>query len=250
MIVFFILVGLINTQTITICDSQSGLPLADVNVFKNNVGTTTDSNGVCDLHLFQADDQVTFSSIGYITVKQTKNEVPKVFFMKNELISMDPIYIVGNRKRLRKNYSRLEKDVKRVYPYAKRASELLAEYKPVIDSLYLHSGFTRYQRKREVFSKIEEELISRYGYQIRRLTRNQGRILIKLIDRETNKTSYNIIKDFRNVFSAGFWQLTARMFGHNLKSGYRPQKGEDRLIEIIVSKIETRKSLIQDKARN
>ena len=83
MIVFFILLGLINTQTITICDSQSGLPLADVNVFKNNVGTTTDSNGVCDLHLFQADDQVTFSSIGYITVKKTKNEVPKVFFMKN-----------------------------------------------------------------------------------------------------------------------------------------------------------------------
>ena len=66
-----------------------------------------------------------------------------------------------------------------------------------------------------------------------------------MIDRETNRTSYNIIKDFRNVFSASFWQLTARMFGHNLKSGYKPQKGEDRLIEIIVSKIETRKSLIK-----
>ena len=163
---------------------------------------------------------------------------------------MSPIDITGNRKRLRKNYNRLEKDVKRVYPYAKRASELLVKYDPVIDSLYLHSGFKRYQRKREVFSKIEDELISRYGYQIKKLTRNQGRILIKLIDRETNRSSYNIIKDFRNVFSAGFWQLTARMFGHNLKSGYKPQKGEDRLIEIIVSKIETKKSQIKNKAQN
>ena len=250
MIVFFTLLGLINTQTITIRDSQSGLPLAGVNVFKDNIGITTDSNGVCDLHFFQSDDQITFSSIGYSTVKQPKNEVPKVFFMKNEVISMSPIDITGNRKRLRKNYSRLEQDVKRVYPYAKRASELLVKYDPIIDSLYLHSRFTRYQRKREVFSKIEDELISRYGYQIKRLTRNQGRILIKLIDRETNRSSYNIIKDFRNVFSAGFWQLTARMFGHNLKSGYKPQKGEDRLIEIIVSKIETKKSLIKNKAQN
>ncbi len=250
MIIFFLLLELSYTQIITILDSRSGLPLRNINVFKNNLGTTTDSNGVCDLHLFQADDQITFSLIGYNTVKLTKNEVPKIFTMENQLIAMNLVNVIGSKRKLNKSYNRLEKDVKRVYPYAKKVSELLTEYNPIIDSLYLYSGFSRYKRKKEVFSKIEDELISRYGYRIKKLTRNQGRILIKLIDRETNRTSYDIIKNFRNIFSAGFWQLTARIFGHNLKSAYKPQKGEDRLIEIIVSKIETKKSLIKNKLQN
>ena len=54
----------------------------------------------------------------------------------------------------------------------------------------------------------------------------------------TSKTSYNIIKDFRNIVSAGFWQLTARVFGHNLRSIYNPKKGEDRMIEYIINIIE------------
>jgi len=239
-IISFLLIGLSHTQTITISDHQSELPLGNVNVFKNDLGTTTDSNGMCDLHFFQFNDQITFSLIGYSTLKLKKNEVPKVLFMKKESISMNPINVIGAKKRQRKSYSKLEKDVRKVYPYAKRVSELLVKYDPIIDSLQLHSVFNRYQKKKAVFSKIEDELIARYGYRIRKLTRNQGRILIKLIDRETHRTSYDIIKDFRNIFSASFWQLTARIFGHNLKSGYKPQKGEDRLIEIIVSKIETK----------
>ena len=239
-IIFFLFIGLSHTQTITISDHQSGLPLGDVNVFKNDLGTTTDSNGMCDLHFFQSNDQITFSLIGYSTLKLPKNEVPKVLFMKKESISMDLINVIGVKKKQNKSYSKLEKDVRKVYPYTKRVSELLVKYDPIIDSLQLHSVLNRYQKKKAVFSKIEDELITRYGYRIRKLTRNQGRILIKLIDRETHRTSYDIIKDFRNIFSASFWQLTARIFGHNLKSGYKPQKGEDRLIEIIVSKIETK----------
>ena len=70
------------------------------------------------------------------------------------------------------------------------------------------------------------------------MTKSQGRILIRLVDRETNRTSYKIIKDFRNIFSAGFWQITARVFGHNLRSIYNPNKGEDRMIEYIINRIE------------
>ena len=62
--------------------------------------------------------------------------------------------------------------------------------------------------------------------------------MIRLIDREANKTSYEIIKDFRNIFTAGFWQLTARIFGHNLKTSYNPLKGEDRMIEYIIGRME------------
>ena len=73
------------------------------------------------------------------------------------------------------------------------------------------------------------------------MKKSQGRILIRLVDRETSRTSYDIIKDFRNIFSAGFWQLTARVFGHNLRSVYNQNKGEDRMIEYIIKKIENKK---------
>ena len=81
-------------------------------------------------------------------------------------------------------------------------------------------------------------MLLEYGHSLKKLKRRQGRILIKLIDRETGRTSFNIIKDFRNVFSAGFWQLTAKLFGHNLRSGYDENKGEDVFIEYIIKKIE------------
>ena len=73
------------------------------------------------------------------------------------------------------------------------------------------------------------------------MKKSQGRILIRLVDRETNRTSFALIKGFRNIFSAGFWQLTARVFGHNLFSEYDPNDGEDRIIEYIINKIENEK---------
>ena len=84
-------------------------------------------------------------------------------------------------------------------------------------------------------------MIAKHGYSIKKLKKSQGRILIRLIDRETDKTSYEIIKDFRNIFSASFWQITARVFGHNLRSLYNKNKGEDRIIEYIINKIENEK---------
>ena len=117
----------------------------------------------------------------------------------------------------------------------------MVEYSSIIDSLEQYSGIRRYYKKRKIFSKIEYDLISKYGYSIKRLKKRQGRILIKLIDRETGKTSYDIIKDFRNVFSAGFWQLTAKIFGHDLQAIYNRNKGEDIMIEYIINKIENEK---------
>ena len=96
----------------------------------------------------------------------------------------------------------------------------------------------RYYKKRQIFSKIEDELLVKYGHSLKKMNRRQGRILIRLIDRETGSTSYDIIKDFRNVFSAGFWQLTASLFGHDLRSVYNENKGEDVFIEYIIKKIE------------
>ena len=231
----------LSTQTIILMDTQTGKPIENVNVFVGNNGTTTNSNGSCNLDIFNKNDQITFSMIGYRDFTLPFSQIPKVVYLINESIPMELVNVVGESKKSRNRYIRLERNVRKVYPYANKISELLVEYSSIIDSLEEYSGIIRYQKKREIFSKIEEELISKYGHSIKKLTKSQGRILIRLVDRETNRTSYKIIKDFRNIFSAGFWQITARVFGHNLRSIYNPNKGEDRMIEYIINRIEKNK---------
>ena len=228
----------LSTQTIILMDAQTGKPIENVNVFVANNGTTTNSNGYCNLDIFNKNDQITFSMIGYRDFTLPFSQIPEVVYLINESIPMELVNVLGESKKSRNRYIILERNVRKVYPYAKKISELLVEYSSIIDSLEEYSGIIRYQKKREIFSKIEEELISKYGHSIKKLTKSQGRILIRLVDRETNRTSYKIIKDFRNIFSAGFWQITARVFGHNLRSIYNPNKGEDRMIEYIINRIE------------
>jgi len=228
----------LSTQTIILMDTQTGKPIENVNIFVGNNGTTTNSNGSCNLDIFNKNDQITFAMIGYRDFTLPFSQIPEVVYLINESIPMELVNVVGESKKSRNRYIRLERNVRKVYPYANKISELLVEYSSIIDSLEEYSGIIKYQKKREIFSKIEEELISKYGHSIKKLTKSQGRILIRLVDRETNRTSYKIIKDFRNIFSAGFWQITAKVFGHNLRSIYNPNKGEDRMIEYIINRIE------------
>ena len=158
--------------------------------------------------------------------------------MHRNTIPMELVTVFAQDKNSKKRYYRLERDVRKVYKYTKKTSELLIKYSSIIDSLEQYSGIIRYYKKRQIFSKIEDELLLQYGHDLKKLKKRQGRILIRLIDRETGSTSYDIIKDFRNVFSAGFWQLTARLFGHDLRSVYNENMGEDVFIEYIIKKIE------------
>ena len=240
-IIFFILFSLLNAKSIYVIDAETKEPIENVNVFDGNVGTTTNSYGMCNIETFEKDDNITFSMIGYKSVKLPYNEIVKSVFLRKHSITMEPISVIGINKKSRKRYTRLEKNVRKVYPYALKISDLLLEYSPLIDGLDQYSGLIKYQKKRSIFSKIEKDLISDYGYSIKKLKRSQGRILIKLVDRETDRTSFQVIKEFRNIFSAGFWQLTARIFGHNLLSEYNPNDGEDRIIENIINKIENEK---------
>ena len=94
------------------------------------------------------------------------------------------------------------------------------------------------RKKKKFYKKVEKELKAEFGDELTKLTISQGRILIKLIDRETGDTSYELVSELRGNFSAFFWQGLARIFGHNLKSNYDPE-GEDRMIEEIVQRIES-----------
>ena len=224
------------SQRLVIKDLQTKHPLKGVNIFSASHGTTTDTNGVCDLKGFQMKDEITISHIGYLAIKITKYESPDIIHLRPTNVPIKGVSVISFKsKKERKRYNKLERDVIRVYPYAVLVGRLLQEYSTVMDSIIELSFFKRRKEKKKVFSAIEERLITTYGKQVRRLTKNQGRILIKLVDRETDFTSHQIIKDFRGFFIAGFWQLTARLFGHNLKSKYNPEFGEDKLIENILN---------------
>ena len=224
------------SQRLFIQDLQTKSPLAGVNIYSAEYGTTTDTNGVCNLQGFPMKDEITLSHIGYMAIKITKNNLSDTLYLQAANVAIKGVSVISFKsKKERKRYNKLERDVIRVYPYAVLIGRLLQEYSAVMDSIAELSFFKRRKGKKEVFTAIEEQLIATYGKQVRRLTKNQGRILIKLVDRETDFTSHQIIKDFRGFFIAGFWQLTARLFGHNLKSNYNPEFGEDKLIEHILN---------------
>ena len=128
--------------------------------------------------------------------------------------------------------TKLMKNVRIVYPYAKLAGMKLDEYEEIL----LQARNDR--ERREIMKRAENEIEAEYGKELRELTISQGKILIKLIDRECGESSYELVSDLRGEFRAVFYQTFARIFGYNLKVKYDPE-GEDKDIEMIVTMIET-----------
>ena len=225
------------SQNLVIRNESTKKPLVGVNVYSTSHGTTTDSNGVCSLSRF-SDEEIIISHIGYEKITQTKESLPETLYLAMISITAGSIHVLGLKtKKDKKRFHKLERDVIRVYPYAQLVGILLDEYSTVLDSINGLWYFRRRQAKKKIFQNIENQMITTYGRRVRKLTKTQGRILIRLVDRETEHTSYAIIKDFRGFLAASFWQVTARLFGHNLKSSYDPEKGEDKMIEHIIDTI-------------
>jgi len=134
-------------------------------------------------------------------------------------------------KRAMIRYDRLVYNVKKVYPFAKMAGMKFAEYKKILDTIPDEKS------RKKFLKKAELELETRFGNDVRELTYSQGKILIKLIYRETGNSSYDILKELRGGFRAFVWQTLAVIFGYNLKTSYDPA-GEDQAIERIVIMIE------------
>ena len=131
-----------------------------------------------------------------------------------------------------RQYWRLVFNVKKVYPYAQLAGVKLHE-------LNEHYLSIKSEKERKAYSKkVEESLKTEFEGELRKLTISQGRILLRLVDRETGNTTYEILKDFRGSISAIFWQTVAKVFGSNLKTHYDPSSGEDKTIEQIIAQID------------
>ena len=139
--------------------------------------------------------------------------------------------VVFESKRESARYDKLVYNVKKVYPYAKLAGKKLAAYKTILDTIATEKG-------RKIFiKKAEKELENQFGDEIRDLTYSQGKILIKLIYRETGNSTFDIVKQLRGGFTAFIWQTMAKIFGYDLKINYDPG-GEDHAIEQVVLMIE------------
>ena len=131
-----------------------------------------------------------------------------------------------------RQYWKLVYNVKKSYPYARLAGKKLHE----LNERYLE---IESEKERKAYSKkVEESLKAEFEGELRKLTVSQGRILLRLVDRETGNTTYEILKDFRGSLSAVFWQTVAKIFGSNLKTRYNPSSGEDKTIEQIIAQIE------------
>lgn len=137
----------------------------------------------------------------------------------------------GTRKRDYRRYEKLIYNIKKVYPYAVVVRNRLEQVNEELKNV-------ESERDRKAFLRsVEKDVFSEYEDDISHLTITQGKILIKLIDRETQNTSYELIKDYRGRISAAFWQGIARLFGTNLKAEY-DRYGDDAVIEMILMEIE------------
>ena len=134
-------------------------------------------------------------------------------------------------KEIRKN-QKLIRNVKKMLPYAKIGKQRLDELELRV------AGMSKRDRK-EAIKQAEKDLLADFSDELKACTISQGMVLLKLIDRETGRTSYVLVDELRGKIRAGFYQTFARLFGYNLKAQYDPKHNkEDNLIERIVLSIE------------
>lgn len=130
-----------------------------------------------------------------------------------------------------RQYEKMVYNIKKVYPYALIVRTTLSEVNEELKNIPGERDKKRYLKD------VEKDVFAKYQHDIENLTITQGRLLLKMIDRETQNTSYTLIREYRGKFSAAFWQSVARIFGTNLKEEYDPY-GEDALIEAIIREID------------
>lgn len=144
--------------------------------------------------------------------------------------------VIATKRRFRNRrdyyaYQRMIRNLKKVYPYAVLARERLKE----IDSV--HATLPNEMARRAYAHRMEKQLSAEFEDQLRNLTLSQGRMLLKLIDRETGRTTYTIVKYFRGGLMASFWQGVAKMFGSDIRAPFDPE-GEDKLLNELVILLE------------
>jgi len=155
--------------------------------------------------------------------------LPVVFLDEVEVHARLPRYLAKRREQM----TRLRYNITKVYPYAVAAADVMKDVDVNLDR------FGDDKKARKAYLKtIERELNKRWKGELQNLTITQGQILVKLINRQTGKPCFHIIKEMKGGFTATVWQGVAMLFSNNLKREYDPA-GDDKEIETIVQDIET-----------
>ena len=148
--------------------------------------------------------------------------------------TIDPVWVFAkgakSKKKDWRKYYRLVYNFARVYPYAIAAGRL----DQVADSTIQAERMNK-RKKDKYVAGLQKDLFTDFGGALRGMTISQGALLLKLIDRESGKTSYDIIKEYKSGIAAGFWNGIARMFDNTLKAGYDAE-GADKDTEELIRK--------------
>lgn len=131
----------------------------------------------------------------------------------------------------RQEYYRLIRNVKKVYPISREINQAIIETYEYLQTL------PNEKARQKHIKRVEKGLKNQYTARMKKLSFTQGKLLIKLIDRQSNQTSYELVKAFMGPFKAGLYQAFAALFGASLKKEYDPQ-GEDKLTERVVLMVE------------
>ena len=160
--------------------------------------------------------------------------LPMLTVMDQEVLAMNDAQrrrYYRKRKKARRRYSKLKRNVYKTYPYAVMAGYTMHDIDSAMLTIRSKDAQKIYKRQKE------KELSKRYKGQLENLTMSQGRVLVILIARQTGKDCYTIIKDLKGGFNARMWQTLASLFANNLKRSYQPE-GKDATIESICQEIE------------
>jgi hypothetical protein len=175
-----------------------------------------------------------FECMGQQTVVMDGLTIPAIRIVDGKPIAnwVIPEIVVFPRRSFKtkkdyRQYQRMIRNLKIVYPYAKIAQTKLNDM-----SVQLQQ-FTTKREKEQFINQAEKEIRNDFEKSLISLTISQGKMLIKLIDRETGRTSYELVKELKGSFSAGLWQAVAKIFGSNLKSEF-DEEGEDRILNELI----------------
>ena len=168
----------------------------------------------------------------------SKQRIPDFATGKNDtlkVMTLSDIYVYPPRAfknpAEEEKYWKLIRDVKKTLPYAKLV------YATLIETYEYIMTMPTEKEREEHLKRMEKELYAEYMPVLKKMSLSQGKLMIKLIDRECNQSSYNIVKAFLGPFRAGFWNLFAGIFGASLKTTWDPN-GKDADAERIVELVE------------
>ena len=163
---------------------------------------------------------------------------PGVASIKVETIDGEPVSVVRLKTIFKfasparqRRYDRLARNVAKVYPIALEAERMFEEMEVELAKM------PKASQRRDYIARREREIQKKYTPMLREMTFSQGKILIKLIDRQTSRTSYDILLEMRGRFRASIWQGVAKLFDADLNASY-DASGEDSDVEEIISLIE------------